>query len=143
MRRWANLVSDWCRYHRTFRLALNDAVDSPLFHNVRLRRRIGVQEARAIIDWMATPQEEGGGGKGAEWVPAGSATGGGGSSSKMSVSEKTIAWIWWKRPEEWAKLIADWIEETAQKNTVLTLYELMHGEATASQGTLTYAFFSV
>lgn len=26
------------------------------------------------------------------------------------------------------------VEETAQKNTVLTLYELMEGEATISQG---------
>ena len=26
------------------------------------------------------------------------------------------------------------VEETGQKNTVLTLYELMHGEATVSQG---------
>ncbi|OKL60113.1 hypothetical protein UA08_04628 [Talaromyces atroroseus] len=130
MRRWANLISEWCRYHRMFRLSLTDATDSPLFHNARMRKRVGVQDARTIIDWMATSQEDGGGGKRAEWVPAGSVTGGG-SSGKMG--EKTIAWIWWKRPEEWAKLIADWVDETAQKNTVLTLYELMHGEATTSQ----------
>lgn len=107
MRRWANLISDWCRLHRTFRLSLNDAVESPLFYNARMRKRIGVQEARSIIDWMATSQEDGGGGKRAEWVPAGSALGGG--TSKSGVNEKTIAWIWWRRPEEWAKLIADWV----------------------------------
>lgn len=28
------------------------------------------------------------------------------------------------------------IEETGQKNTVLTLYELIHGDMTASQGLL-------
>ncbi|KAF3393032.1 Vacuolar protein-sorting-associated protein 25 [Talaromyces pinophilus] len=118
MRRWANLISDWCRFHRTFRLTLTEAVESPLFYNARMRKRIGLQEARMIVDWMAMSQEDGGGGRRAEWVPA-SAAGGG---------EKTIAWIWWRRPEEWAK-----VEETAQKNTVLTVYELIHGEATTSQ----------
>ncbi|KUL91394.1 hypothetical protein ZTR_01735 [Talaromyces verruculosus] len=118
MRRWANLISDWCRFHRTFRLSLTEAVESPLFYNAKMRRRIGLQEARTIVDWMAMPQEDGGGGRRAEWVPA-SAVGGG---------DKTIAWIWWRRPEEWAK-----VEETAQKNTVLTVYELIHGEATTSQ----------
>lgn len=60
---------------------------------------MGLQEARTIVDWMVMPQEDGGGGRRAEWVPAASAGG----------SEKTIAWIWWRRPEEWAKVIADWV----------------------------------
>jgi len=143
---------DWCRYHRTFRLSLVDAVDLPLFYNARMRKRVGMQDARTIIDWMAKSQEDGGGGKRAEWLPP---TPGGGSRS--AVGEKTAAWIWWRRPEEWATLVADWvclhpfvwrmvisqeqgltqclkIDETAQKNTVLTVYELIHGDATISQG---------
>lgn len=99
MRRWGHLISDWCRHHRIFRLALTEAVDTPLFHNARIRKRVGLQDARTIIDWMATSQEDGGGGRRAEWMVA--------SSAKES--GKTIAWIWWKRPEEWAKLIADWV----------------------------------
>lgn len=154
MKLWADLIVDWCRYHRTFRLSLVDAVDLPLFHNARMRKRIGMQDARTIIDWMAKSQEDGGGGKRAEWLPP---TPGGGL--KSAVGEKTAAWIWWKRPEEWATLVADWvclrpffeyvyfpragadgifflkIDETAQKNTVLTVYELINGDATISQGT--------
>lgn len=99
MRRWANLISDWCRFHRTFRLSLTEAVESPLFYNAKMRKRIGLQEAKMIVDWMVMPQVDGGGGRRAEWIPA-SAAGGG---------EKTIAWIWWRRPEEWAKVIADWV----------------------------------
>lgn len=45
----------------------------------------------------------------------------------------SVFWIWWRNPEEWAGLIADWVDETAQKNTVLTLYELTESEATMSQ----------
>ncbi|QKX55831.1 uncharacterized protein TRUGW13939_02929 [Talaromyces rugulosus] len=128
MKLWADLIVDWCRYHRTFRLSLVDAVDLPLFYNARMRKRVGMQDARTIIDWMAKSQEDGGGGKRAEWLPP---TPGGGSRS--AVGEKTTAWIWWRRPEEWATLVADWIDETAQKNTVLTVYELIHGDATISQ----------
>ncbi|KAH8697496.1 putative ESCRT-II complex component [Talaromyces proteolyticus] len=132
MKRWADLISDWCRYHGTFRLSLVDAVDLPLFHNARLKKKVGLLEARRIVDWMAKAQEDGGGGGRAEWVPA--APGGGGSgSSRSSVGEKTVAWIWWRRPEDWAIMIADWIDETAQKNTVLTVYELINGDATISQ----------
>lgn len=63
----------------------------------------------------------------AEWVGR---TGGGGLEEGRST-----AWIWWRRPEEWARVIAEWVEETGQKNTVLTLYELTKSEATLSQGT--------
>lgn len=61
----------------------------------------------------------------------------------MSPAEKTVAWIWWRRPEEWADLLMDWIEETAQKNTVLTVYELVHGDATIGQGIYPLSSFLV
>ncbi|KAF3893158.1 ESCRT-II complex component [Trichophyton interdigitale] len=88
-------------------------ISSPLFHNAELKKSLSLGDAVIIIDWMAGTA----GGKRAEWFG----------------SEKTIAWIWWKRPEEWATVLAGWVDETAQKNTVLTLYELMEGEATVSQ----------
>lgn len=71
--------------------------------------------------------------------------------------EKGVCWVWWRRPEEWAEVLVDWVgflvfgerdglrrltlwggckvEETGQKNTVLTFYELMNGEATVDKGT--------
>lgn len=103
-----------------FRLSLIDAVDTPLFHNAELRKRISLSDARVIVDWMARSEEEGGGGRRAEWVPPGGPGvaamtsfgldgGGGGSSSAGVVDAKTVAWIWWRRPEEWATLLADWV----------------------------------
>jgi len=56
----------------------------------------------------------------AEWVSGGKGEGG-------------EFWVWWRNVEEWAGLIAEWVDETAQKNTVLTLYELTESEATLSQ----------
>ncbi|EEQ88092.1 hypothetical protein RJZ56_007637 [Blastomyces dermatitidis] len=115
--KWSTLIQAWCRHHRIYRLSLIDAVDSPLFHNAELRKRLSLADARTVVDWMVRGE---GGGRRAEWV--------GGESGG-----KAVAWIWWRTPEEWAGVLADWAEETAQKNTVLTLYELAEGEATISQ----------
>ncbi|KAK2760829.1 hypothetical protein FQN54_002068 [Arachnomyces sp. PD_36] len=118
--RWSDLIRSYCRHNRIFRLSLIDAVEnSPLFHNARMGKRVSLVNARAIVDWMASPE----GGRRAEWDGGGEGRSG----------EKPAVWIWWKRPEEWAEVLAGWVEETGQKNTVLTLYELIEGEATNGQ----------
>lgn len=75
---------------------------------------------------MAKSEEEGGGGRRAEWIEPSTAGG--------NQAPKTVAWIWWRRPEEWADVIADWVEATGQRGVVLTVYELVEGEAAVSQG---------
>lgn len=70
------------------------------------------------------------GGRRAEWIEGGGGGGGGGGKKATGGT----AWVYWKRPEEWADVIAGWVEDTGQKNTVLTLYELMNGEMTVGQG---------
>lgn len=62
----------------------------------------------------------------AEWV-------GGGKGDGAGAGAGGEFWVWWRNVEEWAGLIAEWVDETAQKNTVLTLYELTESEATLSQ----------
>lgn len=94
LQKWSSLIQSWCRHHRIYRLSLIDAIDSPLFHNAALRKRLGLGEARAVLDWMARPEEDGGGGRRAEWIDGG---------------DKTVVWIWWRRPEEWAGLLVDWV----------------------------------
>lgn len=122
LQKWSSLIQAWCRHHRQYRLSLIEAIDTPLFHNTQLRKRLDLREARAVIDWMAKSESEGGDGR-AEWIE--------GSGTQ---APKTVAWIWWKRPEEWADVIADWIEGTGQRGVVLTVYELTQGDATVSQG---------
>ncbi len=53
---------------------------------------------------------------------------------KAEGEERDMAWIYWRKPEEWASVIAEWVEETGQKGAVLTLYEIMEGEGSISQG---------
>ena len=47
--------------------------------------------------------------------------------------DKAAAWVWWRRPEEWAEVLAGWVEETGQKGTVLTLYEIVNGMPSVDQ----------
>ncbi|KAJ6014652.1 ESCRT-II complex Vps25 subunit N-terminal winged helix, partial [Penicillium herquei] len=125
LQKWSSLIQAWCRHHKQYRLSLVEAVDSPLFHNAALRKRLDLREARDVIDWMVKSEEEGGGGRRAKWIDS--------SSSSGNQGPKSVAWIWWRRPEEWADVIVDWVEGTGQKGAVLTVYELVQGEATVSQ----------
>lgn len=59
----------------------------------------------------------------AEWVVNG----------RKKEEARDVAWIWWRTLDEWAAGLYDWVDETGQKNTVLTLYELTQSEATQSQ----------
>lgn len=64
----------------------------------------------------------------AEWIERGKSGGGGAAGERGGTF-----WVFWKRPEEWGDVLAVWVEEVGQKNTVLTLYELREGEATRGQ----------
>ena len=113
IRRWSLLIQKYCRHYKIYQLSVIDALDTPLFHNSALRKRLSLKDAKEVIDWMASKD----GDERAEWLSP----------------EKSSAWIWWRKPEEWASMIAAWVEETGQKNVVLTLYEIVEGEASMNQ----------
>lgn len=118
LRKWSRLIQRYCRHHHIFKLSLVSALDTPLFKNAELRKRLSLNDALQVVDWMTRDE----GGRRAEWIDGGVGAKGG------------TAWVYWKRPEEWADVILGWVEDTGQKNTVLTLYELMNGEMTVGQG---------
>ncbi|KAL4933926.1 ESCRT-II subunit protein VPS25 [Aspergillus undulatus] len=122
LQHWSSLIQSWCRHNRIYKLSLVDAIESPPFRNPELKKQLSLADARTVLDWMSRGDEEGvtggGGGRRAEWVDG---------------PAKTMVWIWWRRPEEWAAVIAEWVESTGQRNVVLTVYELLEGEATISQ----------
>lgn len=92
--KWCAFILAYCREHRLWKLSLSDAIDSDLFWNKRISKRLSLADAREIIDFM---KKEGR----ADWTSAGV-----GGTSKLA---KDVAWIWWKTPEEWAGAIADWV----------------------------------
>ncbi|KAL4953903.1 ESCRT-II complex, vps25 subunit [Aspergillus filifer] len=139
LQHWSSLIQSWCRHHRIFKLSLVDAIDAPPFRNSELKKQLALADARTVLDWMSRGDEEAGAGTGAG---AGGLGGGGRRAEWVDGLAKTVVWIWWRRPEEWAALLAEWVENTGQKNVVLTLYELLEGEATISQGTFLWKVYS-
>ncbi|KAI9051250.1 hypothetical protein LZ554_005351 [Drepanopeziza brunnea f. sp. 'monogermtubi'] len=126
LQKWSSLVLTYARAHRLFRLALSSALTSPLFHNSAISKRLSREDAKEVVEYMVREGR-------AEWVGeshhSGTAKGGGAKGGEGG----SVFWVWWRDVEEWAGLIGDWVDETAQKNTVLTLYELTESEATISQ----------
>ncbi|KAI1141619.1 ESCRT-II complex, vps25 subunit [Hypoxylon sp. FL0543] len=110
LEKWSSLVLAYCRHHRLFRLPLSyeGAPHEDLFRNRRLGRSLRLADAREVLDFM---RREG------RAEPVGGGAG-------------DVFWIYWKTPDEWAALVEAWVDETAQKNSVLTLYELTEGEGT-------------
>lgn len=67
---------------------------------------------------MASPA----GGSRAEWI---------GAAGKAPKGEDAArCWVYWKRPEEWAAALEEWVERTGQKGSVVTLYEITESDAT-------------
>lgn len=90
-KRWSSIILLYCKSHKIWRLQLSEALNSPLFHNIQLRKRLTLLEVREIIDWMTSEE----GMQGAEWFG--------------KEGEKGSAWIYWRRPEEWADVLASWV----------------------------------
>ncbi|GJC89720.1 vacuolar protein-sorting-associated protein 25 [Colletotrichum liriopes] len=83
------------------------AAPEELFHNKTLNKRLSLADAREVLEFMRKDGR-------AEALPA----------------STDVFWVYWRTPDEWAAVIEGWIDETAQKGVVLTLYELTEGEGT-------------
>ncbi|KAJ4158565.1 uncharacterized protein LMH87_009084 [Akanthomyces muscarius] len=121
LRTWAALVLSYARHHRLFRLRLSEAADSDLFRNRRLERRLQAPDIRELVDAMVKDGR-------AEYLA------GPGSSAAAAAAQDggglDVVLVYWRRPEEWAALVEAYVEDTAQKGSVLTVYELSEGDGT-------------
>ncbi|CAO2650372.1 Nn.00g016640.m01.CDS01 [Neocucurbitaria sp. VM-36] len=122
---WSSLIQSYCRHNRIFSLSLIDALNTPLFNNAKLSRRLSLRDAKAILSWMASPE----GGNRAEFIGTSAKKGGKSGAGAGGEEEGGRVWIYWRRPDEWAAALEEWVERTGQKGTVLTLYEIVEGDA--------------
>ncbi|KAK9378630.1 ESCRT-II complex subunit-domain-containing protein [Kockiozyma suomiensis] len=114
---WSSLILGYCRYNRIWRIDLNTAIEWDLFSNKEINRSLKLDTCREILDSMVKKGN-------AEWV----------SGSGRDAADKNLsAIIFWRRPEEWANMIADWIDSTGQRNAILTFYEISDGDLSFSQ----------
>lgn len=112
---WSQLILSFTAHNRLYRLSLSSPPPD-LFANPAIRRDLSEPDIRAVLDHMALPAN----GSRVEWIPPA-----GGSRGERSAS----CWVYWRTLAEWADLIYGWVDETGQKGSVLTVYELREGEA--------------
>jgi ESCRT-II complex subunit VPS25 len=87
-------------------------------HNRLYRLSLSEPDIRTVLDHMALAAN----GARVEWISAG-------AKGERSAS----CWVFWRTLAEWADMIYGWVDETGQKGSVLTVYELREGEAVGSK----------
>ena len=91
LRAWSDFILSYCRHHHLWRLSVVDAIDTPLFYNSKLKKRLSLADAREVLDWMTRKE----GGERVAWVG--------------KEGQKAVCWVYWRRPEEWAGILSDWV----------------------------------
>ncbi|CAG8475752.1 8706_t:CDS:2 [Ambispora gerdemannii] len=108
MAHWSRIIVSYFRHYRLYKLELSESLNGELFYKKTIERRLNLETLQEIISEMV---KEGT----AEWDPP---------------NKKTSAIIHWRKPEEWATLIYNWVFDNGMTNSILTLYEITHGELT-------------
>lgn len=123
--KWSALILAYARHHRLFRITISAAAESDLFFNRGIDRRLSPPDIREVLDFMRKDGR-------AEFLrPDGAADA---ASAAAAAAGGDVVFLYWRKPEEWAALVEAFVEETAQKGSVLTVYELTEGENTRGTG---------
>ena len=113
---WSQLVLAYAAHNRLYRLSISSPPPA-LFANPSIHRALSEPDIRAVLDHMAQPAN----GARVEWISSGSG------------SSRSSCWVFWRSLAEWADMIYGWVDETGQKGSVLTVYELREGEAVGAK----------
>ncbi|KAM6042294.1 vacuolar protein-sorting-associated protein 25 [Chlamydotis macqueenii] len=107
---WCALALAYSQQHRLPAMTVREAQDSPLFANQRLQRKLPLESIQVVLEELRKNGN-------LEWLD----------------KNKTSFLIMWRRPEEWGKLIYQWVLKNGLTNSVFTLYELASGDDTENE----------
>lgn len=132
---WRTLILDFCRYHRIFTLAPLPTRDAPtghgeaadphksLFANRAIQRSLSPEAIRTILSDLVDHKQ-------AAWDDASGKK----NASSAAANTNAKALIYWKSPAQWGDAIYDWVFATGQNKSIMTLFELSHGDLVQGQG---------
>lgn len=89
--KWSTLILSYCRHHRLTKLSLPESIETDLFYNRKIGKRLGIADAREMVEGM---RKEGR----AEWIVR-----------KGGEETRDLVWIWWRSLDEWAAGLYDWV----------------------------------
>jgi len=107
---WRALILAYCRHHRTFTLDLTESLESPLFYNADIQRRLSEESIQAILDELAATGH-------VEWTD----------------KAKKRCYVFWRTPSEWGQLIYSWVTDSGMTGSVCTFFELTQGDDVTGQ----------
>ncbi|CCF48217.1 hypothetical protein NDA11_005813 [Ustilago hordei] len=126
---WRTLILDYCRCHRIFSLsplpATSDGVVSEeaadphksLFANKSIQRSLSPESIRQVLADLVEHKQ-------AAWEEQLTSK----AKSTASVGANAKAFIYWKSPAQWADAIYQWVLQTGQNKSIMTLFELNQGD---------------
>ncbi|XP_005994078.1 vacuolar protein-sorting-associated protein 25 [Latimeria chalumnae] len=107
---WCSLILSYCRHHKLYALTVMEAQESPLFNNKKMQRKLSMETILVVLEELRKKGN-------LEWLD----------------KNKTSCLIMWRRPEEWGKVIYQWVSKNGMTNSVFTLYELTNGDDTENE----------
>ncbi|XP_039372214.1 vacuolar protein-sorting-associated protein 25 isoform X1 [Mauremys reevesii] len=110
MTAWCSLVLSYCRINKQYTMTVMEAQESPLFNNRKLQRKLPMESIQVVLEELRKKGN-------LEWLD----------------KNKSSFLIMWRRPEEWGKLIYQWVSKNGLTNSVFTLYELSNGDDTENE----------
>ncbi|KAK3529205.1 hypothetical protein QTP70_021428 [Hemibagrus guttatus] len=110
---WCSLALSYCRNRKLYTMDVLEAQESPMFNNKKIERKLSVEAIQVVFEELRKKGN-------LEWID----------------KNKTRCLIMWRRPEEWGKLIYQWVSKNGMANSVFTLYELSNSDDTGSEGSV-------
>ncbi|GAC92935.1 vacuolar protein-sorting-associated protein [Pseudozyma hubeiensis SY62] len=134
---WRALILDYCRHHRIFTLSplpgssdssvtKGDASDphAALFSNRSIQRSLSPESIRQVLADLVDHKQ-------AAWEEQLTSAAKSKTNSNSNLNAK--AYIYWKTPIQWADSIYEWVMQTGQNKSIMTLFELNEGELVQSR----------
>uniref|UniRef100_A0A3Q1CFB0 Vacuolar protein-sorting-associated protein 25 n=1 Tax=Amphiprion ocellaris TaxID=80972 RepID=A0A3Q1CFB0_AMPOC len=107
---WCSLALSYCRHHKLYTLDVMEAQESPVFNNKKIERKLSIEAIQVVFEELRKKGN-------LEWLD----------------KNKSRCLVMWRRPEEWGKLIYQWVSKNGMVNSVFTLYELSNGDDTEGE----------
>ena len=54
--------------------------------------------------------------------------------AEWTSASKSEVYIYWRKPEDWGNLVYQWVNDGGMLGTILTIYEIVHGDSSKGQG---------
>ncbi|KAI8807974.1 ESCRT-II complex subunit-domain-containing protein [Cladochytrium replicatum] len=111
---WSDLILEYHAHNRLYLLDINEAISKKLtlVSNQKIGRSLRRETLQAIVEELVKKGN-------AEWESGG--------------ASKGRAWIYWRKPEEWAALLYRWVVDSGQTNSVCSVEELLRGDSTEDE----------